>query len=53
MCDPLGDQLVYVLYILLAILVSVVLIELVFVLYLVSKLLDIITKYYKKKAESS
>jgi hypothetical protein len=53
MCDPLGDQLVYIAYILLAILGSVVLIELAFVLYQLSKLLDIIKKYYRKKAESS
>jgi hypothetical protein len=53
MCDPRGDQLVYIVYILLAILGSVALIELAFVLYQLSKLLDIIAKYYKKKAESS
>jgi len=46
MCDPQGDQLVYIVYILLAILGSVVLIELAFVLYQLSKLLDIIAKYY-------
>jgi len=53
MCNPQGDQLVYIVYILLAILGSVVLIELAFVLYQLSKLLDIIAKYYKKKAESN
>jgi len=42
--DPLVD-------ILIEIFLCVVLIELAFVLYSVSKLLDAVTKYYMKKAE--
>ena len=42
--DPLVD-------ILIEIFLCVVLIELAFVLYSVSKLLDAVTKYYTKKAE--